>query len=238
MAFSPRAAKMAWHQASSLTVFVEYIKASVDRSSSWKPKTNISGSSGSSVATRRGVSSPPCSSCDFDGRDTEQDSVAINQVWALLIDQCLLQSNGFLKIPLTDNGDIFCNGGNESEVVAFPWSQADRSCEGIFPFTLKVPIRKLWYFCYKPKIDNESAAHVNLVRPFLDISRVLVRIHSSLSSWTSVWSSSVSPAHAGERRSMNGWFTSRKSWIKDVTVNLSQCIFRCICFITQGGTYG
>lgn len=55
MAFSPSAAKTAEHQASSLTVPVEYIRASADRSSSWKPTTKRSGSSGSARSTRIGL---------------------------------------------------------------------------------------------------------------------------------------------------------------------------------------
>ena len=75
---------------------------------------------------------------------------------------------------------MFVDKGNECEKVVLPWIQADRSCEGIFPFTLKVPRRKLQYFNHRLEVNSESVAHVNLVRPFLDVSRTWVRIHSSL----------------------------------------------------------
>ena len=50
-AFSPRPANAATHHASSRMVFVEYNRASADRSSSWKASTMRSGSVVSSITS-------------------------------------------------------------------------------------------------------------------------------------------------------------------------------------------
>lgn len=99
-------------------------------------------------------------------------------------------------------------------------TQGERSCEGIFPFTLNVPSRKLkqpvssGYLCMK---RTRIGDHLSLLRPTLDISIALLRTQSSRIICASECSSPRNPAQDGERRSSNGRLMWRRSSGMDVT---------------------
>ena len=76
------------------------------------------------MSTRNGIFLFSCSPRDGDELDVlgeaEEDSTVVNQVQALLINQCLLQSNAFFTISPRDSGDGFFNGGNEGKEEVLP----------------------------------------------------------------------------------------------------------------------
>lgn len=154
------------------------------------------------------------------------------------------QLNGFIPASPSEIGDTVFSGGSEGAippppvtstsnlsglvfVLLFPWIHADKSCDGIFPFTLKVPSLNL---CFPEGLshceDATATTHVSFLPPccFLASQRDFARIHSSLMTCASVWSSPISPAHAGDSRSIKGRMVWRRSCSVVVTLpNKCQC---------------
>jgi hypothetical protein len=139
------------HHASSLSVLVEYMSASVDRSSSWKPSTSRSrpGSASASTesfspkTTREGAGA--ASGLGSDSSEIGAGAAEEMFQYKRYIHLWQIIYPGY-RTDFSQKGEISFSGGMNGSVVLpfpFPPTHGDRSWDGRLPFTLNVPMRTL-----------------------------------------------------------------------------------------------
>jgi len=101
-----------------------------------------------------------------------------------------------------ENGEILFKGGRNTGETSFSLNelltQADKSCEGIFPLTLNVPIRRLYTGSEQGNQKAVQNTHCSRVLAFLHSFLALLLTQSSLIDTISFASSPGNPALAGE----------------------------------------